>query len=121
MYKLVVAIYRKPGMTLEEFNDRWFNGHGPLVRKHAAAMRIKRYVQSHYEPAPDLEHAWMDRGWTERPDALTETWWERKEDLMEALATPEGQIANKELEADEAEFCDMDRVMAFMSTEKVII
>ena len=120
MIKLIVAIYRKPGMTLEAFNDRWLNVHGPLVKKHAQTLRMKRYVQSHYVSVPEIEAQLAERGWGKRPDAVTEVWWDSLDDYYAALATPEGIAANLELEADEKQFCDMHRMEAFISEEKVI-
>jgi uncharacterized protein (TIGR02118 family) len=120
MIKMIVAIYRKPGMTMEEFQDRWLNGHGPLVRTHAKAMRMKKYVQSHYVSASDFEEVFAARGWNNRPDGLTEIWWESFEDFRAAMATPEGAAGSAALEADERIFFDVDRTQAFITHEETI-
>lgn len=120
MLKLIVTIHRKPGMTIEEFNDRWLKGHGPLVKKHAKTLRMRRYVQSQYRPCPPMEPHWKARGWIEPCDALTEVWWDSMKDIEEAFATEEGKAAADELGLDEAVFCDMGRLSAFLSEEFVI-
>lgn len=120
MIKMIVAIYRKPGMTMEAFQDRWLNGHGPLVRRHAAAMRMKRYVQSHDVNAPDFKAVFDARGWTAPPDGITEIWWESLDDFRAAMETPEGRAASAALEADEAIFFDVSRTQAFITREETI-
>jgi len=120
MIKMVIGVYRKPGMTIEEFNDRWLNGHGLLVRRLAPKLRIKKYVQSHYLPCPEREQGWKERGWVSGPDGLTETYWESIEDFREAYSTPEAQAATRELAVDEAQFLDMTKTTVFMSQEHLI-
>ena len=51
MIKLVFCCRRKEGMTREEFQTRWLDEHGPLVRKVREHLpMMKRYVQSHSLP-----------------------------------------------------------------------
>ena len=78
-------------------------------------LGIKRYVQSHYVTAPEMEAALAARGWDTRPDALTETWWDSIEDFYAAMRTPEGIAPDRELDADEEVFCDMTKMQAFMT------
>ena len=47
MIKLSFCLRRLPQLSREEFQRYWFDTHGPLVRKHAEALRIRRYVQTH--------------------------------------------------------------------------
>jgi hypothetical protein len=49
MIKLVFSLRRRPEMTREEFLTYWREHHGPLVSRHAEALRIRRYVQTHAE------------------------------------------------------------------------
>ena len=47
MIKLSFCLRRLSPLSREEFQRYWFDTHGPLVRKHAEALRIQRYVQTH--------------------------------------------------------------------------
>ena len=47
MIRLIYCLRRFPHLTREEFQDYWLNNHGPLVRKHAETVRLKRYIQVH--------------------------------------------------------------------------
>ena len=47
MIKIVYCLRRKAGMSAEAFHDYWLNTHGPLVRRHAETLAIRRYVQTH--------------------------------------------------------------------------
>lgn len=120
MLKMVVEVYRKPGMSLEEFEDYWLNTHGPLVRKYGRAMGMKRYVQSHNVPSEAIAEFRRSRGWAEPCEALAEVWWESEEAMLAAMSSPEGQEASKILAEDEAKFCDMTRLTAFLSKEHEI-
>ena len=52
MIKFVMCIHRHPDMTREQFKDYWMNKHGPFFMQNAAAMRAKKYVQSHTITSP---------------------------------------------------------------------
>ena len=121
MLKCVYCVRRVPSLTVEEFNDYWLNKHGPLVRKHAPNLGMKRYVQSHTIQDPMLNAAAQQpRGITEMYDGITEVWWDSPESLAAALQTPEGQESNRILSEDEARFCDCPNCAIFFSTEHTI-
>ncbi|MFA7595116.1 MAG: EthD domain-containing protein [Novosphingobium sp.] len=120
MIKMVVEVWKKPGMTDEQFRERWLVEHGNLVKKHAKAMGFLRYIQSHKIPSPDIEEFARGRGWKPAPDGITEVWWESKEAMEAALSSPEGQAASKLFQEDEEQFCDSPKLSAFLATEETI-
>ena len=120
MIKMVVEVWKKPGMTDEQFRERWLVEHGNLVKKHAKAMGFLRYIQSHKIPSPDIEEFARGRGWKPAPDGITEVWWESKEAMEAALSSPEGQAASKLFQEDEEQFCGSPRLSAFLATEETI-
>ncbi len=120
MIKMVVEVWKKPGMTDEQFRERWLVEHGNLVKKHARAMGFLRYIQSHKIPSPDIEEFARGRGWKPAPDGITEVWWESKEAMEAALSSPEGQAASKLFQEDEEQFCDSPKLSAFLATEETI-
>ncbi len=120
MIKMVVEVWKKPGMTDEAFSQRWLVEHGGLVRKHAKAMGFLRYVQSHKRPSAEIEAFAAGRGWKPAPDGLTEVWWESVEAMQAALASPEGIAASAELEQDEKHFIDPPKISAYLAVEEEI-
>src|SRR5437667_362536 len=93
MLKLVFPLRRLPTLSREEFQRYWYETHGPLVRRHAKALRIRRYVQLHTLDDPINAVLQASRGTEEPYDGVAELWWESREDLERALATPEAQHA----------------------------
>lgn len=121
MLKCVYCVRRVPSMSFEEFSAYWLNNHGPLVRKHAPTLGMKRYVQSHNVNIPELNAAAQQpRGITDMYDGITEVWWDSPESLVAALQTPEGQEANRILSEDEARFVDCPNSAIFFSHEHTI-
>ncbi len=47
MIKLVFTLRRREDMTREEFQRYWREQHAPLVKRHADALHIRRYIQVH--------------------------------------------------------------------------
>lgn len=47
MIKAVVLPRKLPHLSDEEFRRFWLEEHGSLVRSHARARRIRKYVQLH--------------------------------------------------------------------------
>ena len=43
--KITFCLRRLPALTQTQFLAYWYDNHAPLVRKHAATLRIARYIQ----------------------------------------------------------------------------
>jgi len=121
MLKLVFALRRLPTLSREEFQRYWYETHGPLVRRHAKALRIRRYVQLHTLDDPINAALQESRGAEEPYDGVAELWWESREDLAQALATSEAQQAAPELLEDERRFIDLARSALWLGTERPIV
>jgi uncharacterized protein (TIGR02118 family) len=114
--KSVLVFSRRADFPAEDFSKRWLEDHGALVRKHAKALRIRRYIQSHRLQSDKLGEFNGPRGWPQSKfDGLAEVWLDSIEDFHAALASPEGQAASQELARDEAEFIDPSSVQMFLS------
>jgi uncharacterized protein (TIGR02118 family) len=120
MIKLVYVIARRPEMSHAAFADYWLNRHGPLVAKHARALRAKKYVQSHLFDHPANEGMRAVRGMRAPCDGITEVWWDSLEDFQAAYATEAGATAGAELAADEAKFIDFTGSSVFLTQEHEI-
>jgi len=120
MIKMVVAAWRRPDFTHEQFNERWRGAHAKLVTECAQAMGFLRYVQSHKIPSPEFEQFGRARGWATPSDGLTEVWWESMESMEAAMSSAEGQAASLLLQEDEEKFCNSSKLSAFLAVEHVI-
>ena len=107
MVKLVFCARRLPRLSREEFQRYWRETHGPLVRRHAPVLRIRRYVQVHTLDTPMNAALRASRGGPEEFDGVAELWWDALEDIQAAVSTPEGQAAGLELLEDERRFIDL--------------
>lgn len=121
MVKLMFCVRRAPHLSREEFQRYWRETHGPLVRKHAATLRIQRYVQVH-----TIDHQLNavlreSRGAPEPYDGIAELWWESSDDLIEAIQSPEGEQASTELFEDERHFIDHPHSPVWLATEHAVV
>ena len=121
MIKLTFCIRRQPHLTREQFLDYWLNTHGALVKKHAAALRVRRYVQQHTLDDPINEAIRAGRDAPEAFDGVAELWWESREEMESAFASPEGRAAGRELMEDEKNFIDHARSPLWIGEEKPIV
>jgi uncharacterized protein (TIGR02118 family) len=120
--KLVFCVRRRPELTRADFQRYWREQHGPLVRRHAAILRIRRYVQVHTLDHPVNQALAQSRGITEEPfDGVAELWWDGLEDLVGRGADPEWQRAGEELLDDERRFIDLARSVLWVAEEHVVI
>jgi uncharacterized protein (TIGR02118 family) len=122
MIKLVFNIRRREDMTREEFQRYWREQHAPLVKRHADALRIRRYVQVHARDT-DLDEAIAGpRGSEPRfYDGVAELWWDSLEELVAAFSSDAGQAAGQELLEDEQRFIDLPRSPLWLGEENVVI
>jgi uncharacterized protein (TIGR02118 family) len=121
MLKLVFCLRRLPRLSRAEFQRYWRETHAPLVRRHATALAIRRYVQLHTLDDPLNDALRATRGGPEPYDGIAELWWESRETLAAALATPEGGRAGEELLADERRFIDLARSPLWVAEERPVI
>ena len=121
MLKLVFCLHRLPHLSRAEFQRYWNETHAPLVRRHAAVLRIRRYVQVHTidDALQDVLRA--SRGGPEAYDGVAELWWESREELAAATQDPDGQRAALALVEDERRFIDLARSPLFVAEERAII
>ena len=121
MLKLVFPLRRLSTLSREEFQRYWYETHGPLVRRHAQALGIRRYVQLHTLDDPINAALRESRGAGEPYDGVAELWWERRADFEQALTTSEAQLAARELLEDERRFIDLARSALWLGSERPII
>lgn len=118
MIRLVFALRRKAGMSLQEFQDYWRNRHGPLVAGHATDLNILRYVQTHTIEGSANEAAQRARGDMEpHYDGVAELWWETEAALEAAVASDAGHAAGAALLADEQRFIDLPNSPLWLAYE----
>lgn len=120
MIKLVFCCRRKPEMTREEFQKRWLEVHGPLVRRMREKMpSMKRYVQSHSLADEISKAASGPRDVAPPYDGITEVWFDSLESLG-GDGSADAIEAAKTLYEDEMKFLDMPRCAVFLTEEHVI-
>jgi len=86
MRKIVTLVKRAPGLTVQEFQRRWAQDHGPLA---AAAPGVRRYVQSHA----------LEKGYAKGEplfDGISESWFD---DDAASATYSDGEDAHR-IEAD---------------------
>jgi uncharacterized protein (TIGR02118 family) len=121
MIKLSFCLRRLPHLSREEFQRYWFDTHGPLVRKHAEALRIRRYVQTHTLLGDAADTLRATRGGPPGYDGVAELWWDSEEDIAAALTLPGGTEAGRILLEDERKFIDLANSPLFWAREREII
>ena len=121
MIKLVFCLRRLPRLTREEFQRYWRETHAPLVRRHAGALGIRRYVQVHTLDDPLQDALRASRGGPQAYDGVAELWWESRDALQAGTRDPAGQAAALELLEDERRFIDLARSPLFVAEEKPVL
>jgi uncharacterized protein (TIGR02118 family) len=122
MLKLMFCLTRRPDLSRAEFQAHWRDVHAPLVRRHAAALGIVRYVQNHSEPEnPAFALARLRGSAGSDFDGVAELWWHSRDSYAAAGQTPAGRAAGQALLEDEARFIDLARSPIFLVDEQVPI
>jgi uncharacterized protein (TIGR02118 family) len=122
MIKLVFTLRRRDGMSREEFQRYWREQHAPLVKSHAEALRVRRYVQTHARDTDVDDLISASRG--SEPgfyDGVAELWWDSVEDMLAAYSTDAGQAAGAALLEDEQRFIDLARSPLWLGEEHEVI
>ena len=121
MLKLVFCLRRLSPLSRTEFHRYWWETHGPLVRRHAGALAIRRYVQLHTLDDALQETLQASRGGPDAYDGVAELWWESRDALVAAMESAAGRAAALELLEDERRFIDLARSPLFVAQEKTVL
>jgi hypothetical protein len=123
MLKVIMCATRLPELTREQFDDHWYNHHAPLVRKHAAALGIRKYVQTVPLMNVEAQRALQKTRGCQPVDfdACGELWWDDMESHLAARKTAEGAKAILELIEDERRFVDLSRSQLWYCEERAIL
>ena len=86
MFKMIILLAKKPTMNDEEFVKYWLETHAPLARKMPG---LRKYVVTAVQRPPNKE-----------PDyhGIVELWFDDKESMRRAFASPEGQATEQDSE-----------------------
>ena len=109
-------------MTREEFQAYWREIHAPLVSRHAEALRIRRYIQTHAKSSELAAAQSAARG--SEPDVYdgqAELWWDSMDDIVAAATTPAGRQAAIELLEDERRFIDLEQSPLWVGEEHAVV
>lgn len=121
MIKIVFCLRRRADFSREEFQAYWFTIHAPLVRVHAEALGIRRYVQVHSVDDAISAAIAGPRQSPEPFDGLAELWLDSLDALIAAGSSQTGRTAAAALLEDERRFIDLERSPLFLAEERVVI
>jgi len=120
MLKLSFCLRRLPHLSREAFQDYWLNQHGPLVQRHAQALRIRRYLQLHSLDDALTAGLRKARGAPEPYDGVAELWFDSVEDLTAARHDKAARAAGAALIEDERKFIDLANSPLWLAEEHPI-
>lgn len=122
MIKMIFCLTRLPHFSREEFQRYWREQHAQLVKRHAASLGVRRYVQSHTVNESRLAMVSEVRGSAGLDfDGVAELWWDSLDSLLAAVSTEAAQVASRELLEDEARFIDLANSPVFFSEELEVV
>jgi len=121
MIKITFCLRRLASLTQAQFLDYWYDNHAPLVRKHAAALRIKRYIQLVPMEAAFSAAVQKVRGAPPAYDGVAELWFASRADIEASYQDKAASVAGRELLEDEKRFVDLAKSPLWYGTERLII
>ncbi len=117
--KLYFPLRSPESMDLEAAQFYWRTSHGPIIRRHAEASGLLRYLQVHRALDDELEAALREARGTEVEPYLghAEVWIDR----ADARRSPERREANRVAIEDESRFIDFKRSAMWLGKEHEFI
>ncbi len=116
MIKFVQCVRRKPGLSKQEFRDKWAE-YGGKVKAISDAAKAKRCVLS-TALVVDQNMAIMQSRGTKAPyDGMAEIWWEHGRDIVTFLEAPESTEHIEGLRRAQESFMDLPNCTFFFASE----
>jgi hypothetical protein len=105
VYKILLFMKRRPGMTMEAFQDYYENNHAPLCMKYTAG--VGRYVRRYLTPHPNPE---TGEAGELAYDVITELWFEDEAVFQGTVQYLSTSIMPDEVVADEKQLFDRPKL-----------
>ena len=105
MVKVMLLLYRRPGMSPDDFRSYWHEQHQPLLER---LPGLRRLVLNDVLPGPD--------GAPGACDGIAEDWFDSPEAMQAAFASPQGQA----VATDAAAFLDLARLQLLVVSEQEV-
>ncbi len=122
MIVITFLLRRRPEWSSEAFHTYWREQHGPLVKRHAEALGIRRYIQLHTRDEPLGRAIAEGRGCEPTDyDGIALLWFDDDDALVAAASTPGGVTASAALLEDEQKFIDLARCQLWISDDDTVI
>jgi uncharacterized protein (TIGR02118 family) len=86
MFKLITLVVKEQGMSDDEFAKYMLEAHAPLAKKMPG---LRRYVLNIVQRPPNREPEYH---------SVAELWFDDRESMKKAFASPEGQLTQKDIE-----------------------
>lgn len=112
MFKMMVMLRRKPGMSDADFRTYYEEKHAILVRR--SAPTVRRYVRNYLTPIGTPDYAPDESG---AVDCIAEAWFESDAAFAAALAEMAASGADKAITADEEQLFDRGAIRWFRAEE----
>lgn len=106
MIKVMIVMYKRSDMSLEQFSDYW---HGPHAAITGEWPGVRRYFQNHVLPELPLGDPPCD--------GIAELWFDSQDELLSSLGSAEAQRTL----ADLANFTDTERTKPALVDQRVVI
>jgi len=106
-----------PGVSREDYQRYWLEGHGPAVLAHNDVWGLRSYVQVHAPERADTHPLAVNRGAPPAPHGIAEAWYGEPTSTDAA----HGDAVRSELFAADAPFIDYGSSIAFQSEVRVVV
>jgi len=103
VYKILLLMKRRPGMTHAEFRDYYENRHVPLAMRHGGGVELLKYVRRYIEPQV---HGEFGDGGELAYDVITELWFDNEAMFKSTLHYLSTTVMHPEVCADELNLFD---------------
>lgn len=111
MFKILLFMKRKPGMSAEAFREYYETQHAPLAEKYSQG--VSRYIRRFIDPHPHPETG----VWPDPYDVITELWFEDEKVYRGTLDYITTHIMPDEIVADEHNLFDRTQFRIATVTE----
>ena len=122
MIVITFLLRRRADWSSEDFHAYWREQHGPLVKRHAEQLGIRRYIQLHTRDEPLGRAIAEGRGCEPTDyDGIAILWFDDEGALVTSASTPGGVAASAALLEDEQRFIDLSRCQLWISDDHTVI